>query len=118
MDISIELYRQVIGAFQFRGQNKKAVTHKGWKSLSEYEARCKIKITKPTPISDIFLGILCWSIIILLVKSVLYCQTANQSTLSYYDESSQSSFGNHGALTYAKIHEIYELFCRRGGMIY
>ena len=115
MDISLQSYRQVIGAFQFKGVNKKSVMRKGWKSSSEYKARSKMKISKPILISDIILGILCWSILFLLVNSDLY---SNQSRLSYYNEIPQSSFRNHGGLTYVNIHETFELFCRRGGMIY
>ena len=55
MDMSLQSYRQVIGAFQSKGLKEKSSMHRGWKSSSEYKARRNIKISKPILISEIIL---------------------------------------------------------------
>jgi hypothetical protein len=72
MGISLASYRQVIGTFQCRGQKNTKIIHTGWKSSPETEARSKLKCSKRIKISEILLGLACWTTIFIIANGGLW----------------------------------------------
>ena len=114
MGVSIDSYRQKIGSFQFRKQNKPKIITRGWKSsLSEANAKSKLKITKPTTLCEIISGLAVWLFILSAANRELWDTTQIVNPTNIIGNISTST--NLWTLTNLKLIENYEYLNSHSG---
>ena len=118
MGISLASYRQVIGSFQCRGQKNAKIIHTGWKSSPETEARSKLKCSECIKISEILLGLACWTTIFIIANGGLWASPQTTKPALQICESLSKHQVHYVSLACIKITESFGLFHRKGGINY